>query len=134
MSLAPMIAEARLEPLVFEPTDEILERNSLKEGLAKLADLGGDDFVVEMVQLLSTQTALQIKELEAAHTSGDLPTAQRLAHSMKSSFGNFGAKKLQTLACTMEFAAKNGDKVDYEKHVLDLKNGFSKLITTIRSL
>src|SRR6185369_12975800 len=102
MRLAPMIAVAIANSHAGEFSDEALERDWIRESLEKLADLGGTEFVAEMVELLRTQTAVQVNQLEVAHSSGDLATAQRLAHSMKSSFGNFGARGLQMLAYEME--------------------------------
>ncbi len=106
---------------------EAAEHARIKEALAQFLELGGAEFVTEMIALLNQQTPQQFEAIEKALTSGDIVTAQRHAHSMKSSFGNFGATTCQELATRMDRAGKDGDAVAYRADFALLKPAFIQL-------
>ena len=105
---------------------------AVREALAQFQELGGSEFVGEMIELLNQQTPQQFDAIEKALASGDIGTAQRHAHSMKSSFGNFGATKCQGLATAMDRAGKNGDAKAYQAEFDQLKIEFAKLQTMLK--
>ena len=108
------------------PADHI-DFAGIQEALAQLLDLGGPAFVTEMIDLLNQQTPQQFDAIEKALASGDIVTAQRHAHSMKSSFGNFGATRCQELATRMDRAGKSGDSSAYRIEFELLKPAFVQL-------
>lgn len=74
-----------------------------------LDDMGGDNEVVkELIQAFLEEGPKQLAEGRAAITAGDLPTAQRSYHTIKSTAATFGASALSTLCKELELAAKGG--------------------------
>ncbi len=110
---------------------ETAEHARIQEALAQFLELGGAEFVTEMIDLLNQQTPQQFEAIEKALAAGDIITAQRHAHSMKSSFGNFGAKTCQELATRMDRAGKDGDAVAYRADFELLKQAFAQLQTVL---
>jgi HPt (histidine-containing phosphotransfer) domain-containing protein len=100
---------------------------TVRAALAEFQDLGGREFVAEMIQLLKEQTPKQLSEIECAFDNGDLATAQRHAHSMKSTFGNFGAKGCQNLAIEMDRAGKANEAAAYQAAFEQLKIKYESL-------
>jgi HPt (histidine-containing phosphotransfer) domain-containing protein len=87
----------------------VLEHVRIDAQLAKLKELGGEEFVQEIVGLFLNDTPRQIGEARAALAAGDLGGVQRRVHSLKSNAANFGARALQELAFRAErLAAENG--------------------------
>jgi CheY-like chemotaxis protein len=106
--IAPTVVSAQATLHVNEATSEpVLD----KRVLAQLADrdLGGDPaFVVELIDLFVEQVTPMVAELRAAATAGDRTTIGRIAHTLQSSAGNLGARRLQRLCRESETAARDG--------------------------
>lgn len=62
----------------------------------------------ELVSTFVAELAERLQRLSAAARSGDIPTLQREAHSLKSSSGTFGALQLQAQARAIEMACREG--------------------------
>jgi len=80
--------------------------------LAQLADeeLGGDPaFVVELIDLFMEQVTPMLAELGAAARTGDRRVIARISHTLQSSAGNLGARRLQQLCADAETAARRDD-------------------------
>jgi HPt (histidine-containing phosphotransfer) domain-containing protein len=110
------------------------EAAGVRDALAQFQELGGLEFVGEMIELMNQQTPQQFDAIEKALASGDMATAQRHAHSMKSSFGNFGATTCQELATDMDRAGKDGDAETYRAGFDRLKIEFSKLQALLKDV
>lgn len=124
----PIALELPASPDAFFATKlpHLVETGQIRQALAVFAELGGGEFVAEMVDLFSSQTPEQIRQLRAATSTGDLPTAQRAAHSMKSSFANFGARPLQRQALALEMAARSQQTRTLETGIEDLWQGYGR--------
>ena len=72
------------------------------EALRRLHRFGGKGLVDQMVALFVEHGPARIAAARAALASGDLPTAQRMTHMMKSSAGQLGAEPLQRLSAEAE--------------------------------
>lgn len=107
------------------------ERAGILAALRQFQDLGGTYFVHEMIDLLRTQTPEQFQQIDAALGNNDHLTAQRLAHSMKSSFGNFGAMECQQLATAMDAAGKSSDWNEYRASFVKLRAAFDRLLAIL---
>jgi hypothetical protein len=73
--------------------------------LSQLADeeLGGDPaFVVELIDLFVEQVTSMLADLQAAATVGDPQVVAHIAHTLQSSAGNLGARRLQRLCAEAE--------------------------------
>lgn len=115
-------------------TTDSPEIEHVRAALAQFEELGGADFVVEMVILLNEQTPVQFAGIEKALAAGDIATAQRHAHSMKSSFGSFGATRCQELATNMDAAGKAGDADGYQLFFGLLKPEFARLQEILKNI
>lgn len=81
------------------------ERARIDRQLNQLRDLGGDDFVAEMIDLFLAQAQNQLATMRDSLSRGESTEVQKLAHTLKSSAGNFGARALQELCARTERAA-----------------------------
>ena len=108
-------------------TDENENLVGVQEALTQFHNLGGPEFVSEMIDLLNQHTPEQFAAIENALATGDLATAQRHAHSMKSALGSFGAKVCQECAVKMDLAGKAGNADEYRFWFERLKHEFTKL-------
>jgi HPt (histidine-containing phosphotransfer) domain-containing protein len=106
------------------PSDD---RERVLAAVKNLAELGGADFVYEMIGLLRTQTPDQFRQIEEALSKGDIATAQRMAHSMKSSFGNFGALECQQIATAMDLAGKDCQLDVFQREYAKIRPAFDRL-------
>lgn len=103
------------------------DRDSVLAAVRKLAELGGAEFVHEMIGLLRSQTPDQFRQIDDALTNKDMTTAQRMAHSMKSSFGNFGATECQQIATAMDRAGKDNQLGEFQSEYGKLRPAFDRL-------
>ncbi len=77
-----------------------------------LKELGGDDepeLFGEIVAIFLGQTPGRLEELERAARDGDMRTIERIAHGLKSSCGNLGARRLAALCDGLERAGRGQD-------------------------
>ncbi|TWB64177.1 ATP-binding protein [Nitrospirillum viridazoti] len=79
------------------------------EPLAKLVDLAGRDGTVDMVREFVSFGQARIARTAGLVTAGNLPEARREAHSLISTVGNLGLRRLQYLAQSLEQACIQGD-------------------------
>lgn len=94
-------------PVLVEIADAVLVRSALLQ----LDELGGTAFVTELTDILLAQTPQQLDEIDESLSAGLAGVAQRIGHTMKSSFGSFGARRCQRLAAKLEAAARS-DRLD----------------------
>jgi two-component system sensor histidine kinase/response regulator len=95
------------EPRV-PPIEDVLDRHTLDE----LNVLGGGDaeFVRELVRLFNEQAPRYLEVARVALGVGDLLAVSKAAHSMKSSSGYLGARRLSELCRELEKVAREGDR------------------------
>lgn len=77
--------------------------------LERLNRIGGQEFLIEMVELFLEHAPQRLVSANEAFAVGDLETVYRAAHSLKSTAANVGAVRLQTLAAELEERAAAGD-------------------------
>lgn len=116
------------------PVDDFEDRGAIQAALQQLIDLGGPNFMTEMVELLYTQTPEQFRQIDAGLGNNDLPLAQRQAHSMKSSFGSYGAKECQRIATAMDLCGKQGQRDEFAKHYERLRDAYERLCEVLKEL
>ncbi len=92
-------------PLVLEkdPEGEVIDQ-------ARMQDLvdGLGDGLQDVIESYLEDAPKQIDEMRAAFEHGDRDDLQRIAHTLKSSSGIFGAHKMVELCRTLEIAAREG--------------------------
>src|SRR5438876_9032419 len=97
----------------------------IEQKLEQMRELGGREFVVEMIDLFLSQTADQLSEARAYAADRDLHRLRKLAHSLKSSAASFGARALQDIAAALEQAALHGSDDDLVTLVSAMEEQFT---------
>jgi HPt (histidine-containing phosphotransfer) domain-containing protein len=118
-------SDTTLESFLSE-LPEALEAAWIRNSLRQFRDLGGPEFVTEMIALFHSQSAAQIAQLDEAHAKGDFATARRMAHTLKSTFANYGSRSLQALAFSMEKDASNSVTNHFAQNIATLKTGHAR--------
>lgn len=87
------------------------EGGATVEGAAirRLERIGGNDFVVEMIELFLANAPRRLEAAREAYGSGDAATLHRAVHSLKSTAANLGARALQATAGLAESRASEED-------------------------
>ena len=90
---------------MIDRPDEVLEVATLE----RLNRIGGQEFLVEMIDLFLLHAPQRLRTAREALASGDLHQLYRAAHSLKSTAGNLGARGLEDVARRLEERASGGD-------------------------
>jgi signal transduction histidine kinase/DNA-binding response OmpR family regulator len=111
-TIAKLLASAATvrasEPQPAWATEEVLDKSALDE----LNVLGGGDpeFVRELVVMFGEQVPRYLEVARVALDVGDLEAVSKAAHTMKSSSGYLGARRMAELCKQLELLAKDGDR------------------------
>jgi HPt (histidine-containing phosphotransfer) domain-containing protein len=81
----------------------------LRQALAELEELGGETLVQEIIDLFLADAPRRLAEARAAMQQGDVRTAMRAAHSLKSSAAQLGLDSLSSQCARIEQTAKTGE-------------------------
>lgn len=95
--------------------------------LDRLNRIGGQEFLVEMVELFLEHAPQRLTLANEAFAAGDLETVYRAAHSLKSTAANIGAARLQALAAELEERAAAGDAAAVEPMVQELNRRYERV-------
>jgi HPt (histidine-containing phosphotransfer) domain-containing protein len=76
--------------------------------MERLTRLGGTKLVRQLIELYLAHGPERVRAIEAGVETGDAKQVERAAHSLKSSAGNLGARRLQHTAEAVEAAAAGG--------------------------
>jgi signal transduction histidine kinase/CheY-like chemotaxis protein/HPt (histidine-containing phosphotransfer) domain-containing protein/HAMP domain-containing protein len=104
--------------------------------LANLADedRGGDPaFVVELIDLFLEDVAATREALRSAASTGDLSTIIRIAHTLRSSGGNLGARRLQRLCADAEAAGRREETDGAIEAVAPLIAELDRVVSALRA-
>jgi PAS domain S-box-containing protein len=77
--------------------------------LGSLRDLGGDEFVAEVIDTFVDEAPALVATLRTAREGGDAELLRRTAHTLKSNGQTFGAAAFSELCRELEQRAKNGE-------------------------
>jgi signal transduction histidine kinase/CheY-like chemotaxis protein/HPt (histidine-containing phosphotransfer) domain-containing protein len=107
--IAPTTPSSRAGHQVADRAGEPVLDVSVLSQLAN-GDLGGDPaFVVELIDLFVEQIRPLMADLGVATDADDRQTVARIAHTLQSSAGNLGARRLQRLCAEVESTAQASD-------------------------
>lgn len=84
--------------MTVEPARDLLDQAALE----RLHRIGGQDFLVEMIDLFLEHAPQRLATARTAHGDADIGTVYRAAHSVKSTAANLGASALQAAAARVE--------------------------------
>jgi len=74
--------------------------------IERFRELGGDEFVLKMLDLVLKNASRRIEEARDAHQAGDFDAIAQAAHALRSSVGNIEALRLMELSQKIETLAK----------------------------
>ena len=67
------------------------------------------ELLKEILVLFNSEAPKRMQSMRASLASGDIPTAERDAHSLKGSAGSIGAARVRSIAHAIEVACKDGN-------------------------
>jgi two-component system sensor histidine kinase/response regulator len=102
-----------------------MESDIEMQALVRLRKLGGEELIAKMVTLFTSQAESAIRETESGLSAGNFDSVQHAAHSLKSSAGNLGARRVQDLAGRIERLAEEGSG-KIQPLLADLKAAYLK--------
>ena len=103
-------------------------RRVVDEGaLDRLDRIGGNDFVVEMIELFLENAPQRLERARQALDEGDVPTLHRAVHSLKSTSANVGARAMQETAATAERRADDQDLAALRPLLEDLDRHYGEV-------
>lgn len=104
------------------------------EAITRLQRLGGDAFVVKMIDLFQSFVGTKIDEALQSQRSGgagNLDSVERAAHAIKSTAGNIGAFRVQELAFATEQAAKQSNATAVAMLLPQLEQAYAEANTQL---
>lgn len=105
-----------------------------REALDRLREWGGAELVVKMLNLFLEHGPERVAQIRSGVETGSLEETQRGAHSLKSSAGNLGARRLQAGAARMEGLADDGDLQGVEELLPDLEADFREARSSLEEV
>lgn len=88
------------------PDDDVVDGAALE----RLLRIGGQPFLLEMIELFLENAPQRLAAARVALDEGDDRGLYRAAHSLKSTAGNLGARRLQAASERLEAASMADDR------------------------
>jgi len=95
--------------------------------------MGDDDFALTVLKAFLSDIPVQIEALKGYLKAGNLPSAERHAHSIKGAAANVGGEALRAVAFEMEKAGKAGNREAIATRVPELERQFVLLRAEIEN-
>ena len=99
------------------------------EALARVS--GDQELLQQLIGLFRGEAPKLLSELSDALAHGDADTVRRVAHTLKSNVGMFGAKTAYDAALRVEKLAKEGDLTDTEPAIRALQELVQQLVKAL---
>lgn len=96
------------------------------DALGRLEDWGGQDLVRKMLGIFLEHAPERMEQIRVGAGNGALEDVERGAHSLKSSAGNLGVRRLQSRAAEMEARAAHGDADGVRSLLPELESAFAE--------
>jgi HPt (histidine-containing phosphotransfer) domain-containing protein len=77
--------------------------------LARLRDLGGEDFANDMVRMFHQYAEAQLADARKALSADDIPGIEKAIHPLKTSAGHVGAMAMKELCQEIERHGRAGE-------------------------
>ena len=101
--------------------------------LERLLRIGGQDFLVEMIELFLEHAPQRLASARVALEENDIKTLYRSAHSLKSTAGNLGARALQNTAAEVEERAAEDDLAPIPLLLDELERRYERVRTELET-
>ncbi len=95
--------------------------------LSRLRDLGGPDFLHQMIGLFLEMAQEKIAAAQAAARVADLAGLAKAVHPLRSSSGNVGAQAMEDLATRIEQLAHDRQAASIPPLLRDLETAFARV-------
>ncbi len=102
--------------------------------LETLRDLGGDEFVGEIIETFMTETPGLVGQMRTASEGGDTVALRRAAHTLKSNAATFGATDLEEMCRNLEEEATQGDLDQAREHADRIEQELARVHTALLPL
>jgi two-component system sensor histidine kinase/response regulator len=100
--------------------------------LASLRELQGEDepdIVAELAQMFLEDVPLRLTELREAIETGDAPSVERIAHTLKGSSANMGAMRMESICSEIEEMGRMGELESVRALISELEEEFGRVRT-----
>jgi two-component system, sensor histidine kinase and response regulator len=95
--------------------------------LAGLRELGDADLLSELSTMFLDDASSRLAALRETVEGGDAKAVEQIAHALKGSSGNMGAKRMAKICAELEYVGASGD-LSYAPEVLGrLEEEFSRV-------
>jgi two-component system sensor histidine kinase/response regulator len=95
--------------------------------LENLRELGGSEMVSELVEMFFEDASSSLSALREAVEGGDVHSVERIAHTLKGSSGNMGAKRMAGLWSELEEVGASGDLSGVPELLEQLEEEFGRV-------
>ncbi|HEX6709804.1 MAG TPA: response regulator [Rubrobacter sp.] len=102
------VPEAGEDSVEYNSEDDPLDRGVLAD-LRDLQEEGDPDLLKELTDLFLVDVPLQLAVLRKAVEAGDVPSVERIVHTLKGSSGNMGARRMGPLCTELEETVRSGE-------------------------
>ncbi len=92
-----------------------------------LRELGGDEMLSELTEVFLEDTSSGLAALKEASETGDAEAIERVAHTLKGSAGNMGAKRMAAICSELQDAGESGDLSGASELLVGLKAEFERV-------
>lgn len=102
-----------------------------------LRELGGEDdpgLLTELIEMYLADAPVRIREVQSALATGDIPTLERAAHTLKSSSANLGARTLSSISKEIEELARKKQTSGIAPLVAASVQALGEVETALRAL
>jgi len=102
--------------------------------LDSLRELGGDDILAELAKLFLEDAEPRLAALGDAVKAGDARTVEQVAHVLKGSSGNMGARRMSGLAAELQDIGASGDLSKAPESLRSLEAEFARVRPALAAL
>jgi len=102
------------------------------ETLRQLSEPGGPDVVEEVFAIFLSETPRRLDDIDAAMEIGNVNQVHRLAHSLKGSAGNIGARAMFNACRALDDDAREGRNDRLESLVAAVRAEFTRVKAEIQ--
>ena len=120
----PSAPPAEPEPETVNDADIPSLDEDIIQGLLSLCTEGDTSALDEMSELFASDTESRIAKIEAAIEASDPAALRAVAHALKGSSSNFGARRMANFCLLIEEASDNGDDDAIRANLAALKAEF----------
>ena len=104
------------------------------DALDRLEEWGGRELMAKMLHLFLEHAPQRLDQIRTGVRDESMDEAERGAHSLKSSSGNMGARRLQALSARVEERAAAGDAEAVVEILPELESAYAEARAALEEL